>query len=60
MHGDNPRSGVPLSLRREVPVADGLLRRGRRHGKAARSPCADVMDALAQQNPVALRERVQI
>jgi hypothetical protein len=26
----------------------------------ARSPCADVMDALAQQDLVALRERVQI
>jgi hypothetical protein len=43
----------------KYPLPTGHFDEAFATASAARSPCADVMDALAQQDPVALRERVQ-
>ena len=51
--------GPSPSAAGEYPLR-GLLRRGLRHASTARPPCAGVMDALAQQDLVVLRERVRI
>jgi hypothetical protein len=60
MHGDDPRSGIPLSLCwGSYPLPSGHFDEAFATTGTARSPCAAVMDALAQQDLVALRERVQ-